>query len=96
MGKAWVSSETFKSVVPCGRSGNKLLCQSQTMETQLQFVGVESVGNASDPQPLPIICQVPLPTPSHNWARATSVAINSHLDVNMRAANVRPAQDFDR
>ncbi len=35
MGKACVSGETFKSVVPCWRSGNKLLCQSQTMETRL-------------------------------------------------------------
>lgn len=38
MGKAWVSGETFKSVVPCWRSGNKLLCQSQTMETQLRLL----------------------------------------------------------
>ena len=60
------------------------------------LVKVESVGNASNPQSLPIISQVPLPTPSHNWVCATSVTINSHLDVNMRAANVRKARDFDR
>lgn len=38
MGKAWVSGETFKSVVPCWRSGNKLLCQSQTMETRQRLL----------------------------------------------------------
>lgn len=60
------------------------------------FVKVWSVGNASNPQPLPIICQVPLPTLSHNWVCATSVTINRHLDVNMSAADVRTAQRFDR
>lgn len=60
------------------------------------FVRVKSVGNASNPQPLPIICQVPLPTPLHNWTCTTSVAVNGHLDVNTRAANGRKAWDFDR
>lgn len=60
------------------------------------LVKVGSVGNAFNPPSLPIISQVPLPTPSHNWVCATSVTINSHLDVNMRADDVGKAQDFDR
>lgn len=60
------------------------------------FVKVGSVGNASNPQPLPIICQVPPPTPSHNWVCATSDTISRHLDVNIRAADVRKARGFDR
>lgn len=38
MEKAWVSGETFKSVVPWWRSGNKLLRQNRTMETQLRLL----------------------------------------------------------
>lgn len=59
-------------------------------------VKVPRVGIASNPQSLSIISQVPLPTPLHNWVCTASVAINSHLDVNMSVADVRKARGFDR
>lgn len=70
MGKSSVSGETFKSVVPCWRSWNKLVCQSQTSETQLCFFRMASAGNATNLQPLPIICQIALTPPSQHYQQS--------------------------
>lgn len=88
MGKSLVSGATFKSVVPCWRSWNKLLCQSQTSETQLCFLEWRVL------EMPPIFSHYPKFLKLH-WHLHRNT-INSHLDVNMRGCQCKNAQEFDK
>ena len=84
MGKAPVSGETFKSVVPCCRRGNKLHCQTQTMETQLGLLEQRVL------QMSPTLSHYPPFVSFHcQLCCVIGSAISSHLDVNMRGSRCK-------